>query len=83
MLPLADLYVYGGDEPIPRQITDPAVLKVVDFPIRMPPLEGFARGDWVDIKIDFCFTLTELTVQVSIAGKKLEFTTAFEDTEYT
>ncbi|ORY96856.1 hypothetical protein BCR43DRAFT_458719 [Syncephalastrum racemosum] len=79
----ADLYVYDGDEPIPRQITDPGVFKTVDFPIRMPPLEGFARGDWVDITIDFCFTLTELTVQVSIAGKKLEFTTAFEGTEYT
>ncbi|KAI9490489.1 hypothetical protein BDB00DRAFT_837393 [Zychaea mexicana] len=75
----ADLYVYDGDAPIPRQVTDPGVRKMADFPIRMPPLEGYSVGDPVDIKIDFMFGLAELKVHVFIVGRQIEFVTAFEN----
>ncbi|KAI8148535.1 hypothetical protein BJV82DRAFT_592445 [Fennellomyces sp. T-0311] len=75
----ADLYVYDGDAPIPRQVNDPGVRKMADFPIRMPPLEGYQNGDPVDIRIDFMFGLSELKVHVFIAGRQIEFITSFED----
>ncbi|KAI7847157.1 hypothetical protein BDC45DRAFT_527034 [Circinella umbellata] len=75
----ADLYVYNGDAPIPRQVTDPGVRKMADFPIRMPILDGYVAGDPVDIRIDFMFGLSELKIHVFISGKQIEFVTTFEN----
>ncbi|CDS08435.1 hypothetical protein LRAMOSA09797 [Lichtheimia ramosa] len=69
----ADLYVYDGDNSIPRHTTDPGVRKLAKFPIKMPHLEGFTNGDRVDIRIDFIFGLTELKAHVFIADKQFEF----------
>ena len=71
--------MYNGDAPIPRQVTDPGVKKMADFPIRMPTLEGYAQGDPVDIRIDFMFGLSELKIHVFIAGRQIEFVTTFEN----
>ncbi|KAI8341202.1 hypothetical protein BC941DRAFT_493144 [Chlamydoabsidia padenii] len=75
----ADLYVYDGDDPIPRQINDAGVKKIADFPIKMPHLPGLAAGKRVDVSIDFIFGLTELKVDVLVSGYRSQFTTRLLD----
>ncbi|KAI9320171.1 hypothetical protein BX666DRAFT_1920028 [Dichotomocladium elegans] len=75
----ADIYIYYGDGPIPRQITDPGVQRVIEFPITMPYLEGYKPGDRVDMKIDFIFGLAELKVHVFIAGRQMEFVSTLNE----
>ncbi|CAO3594608.1 unnamed protein product [Absidia cylindrospora] len=75
----ADLYVYDGNEPIPRQINDPGVQKVADFPIKMPHLPGMVAGERVDVSLDFIFGLTELKIDVLVSGYRSQFTTQLFD----
>lgn len=79
---IADLYAYDGDPPIPRQVTDPGVTKIADFPIEIPPLPGVKIGDRVDLRIDFIFSLTELRIEAVVNNnQRFVFTSKFEATD--
>ncbi|KAI8372829.1 uncharacterized protein BYT42DRAFT_578166 [Radiomyces spectabilis] len=73
-----DLYVYDGDGIPPRHITDPAIHKIADFPVRIAPLSGVQPGDRIDVTVDFVFGQTELKILVSFQERRLEFTIKFE-----
>ncbi|ORX48254.1 hypothetical protein DM01DRAFT_1385572 [Hesseltinella vesiculosa] len=73
----ADIYVYDGEAPWPRYIDDTGVTKLVDFPIRMPMIEGAAHGDPIDITIDFVFGHSELQIDVYVHGKHIQLTTLY------
>ena len=75
---LADLYAYDGDGPIPRQVTDPGVRKIADFPIQIPHLPGVRAGDRVDLQIDFVFASTELRIEVLVKGQRMSFTSKLD-----
>ncbi|KAI8077866.1 uncharacterized protein BX664DRAFT_369526 [Halteromyces radiatus] len=75
----ADLYIYNGDDPIPRQINDVGIKKIADFPIKMPYLPGMMTGERIDVNIDFIFGLTELKVDVLVSGYRSQFTTRILD----
>ncbi|CAO3643030.1 unnamed protein product [Cunninghamella echinulata] len=75
----ADLYVYHGDGPTPRQIFDAGVKKIADFPIKMPNLPGLVGGERVDVNIEFIFGLTELKIDVLVSGYRSQFTTRIND----
>ncbi|KAG0167983.1 Heat shock 70 kDa protein 12A [Apophysomyces sp. BC1015] len=68
-----DMYAYDGDYAVPRQITDPGVVKIADFPVKMPILHDLSYGDRVNLEIDFIFGLTELQINVSMAGSRFQF----------
>lgn len=55
------------------------VRKLADFPIKMPHLPTLAAGDRVDVSIDFIVGLTELKVDVFVAGHRSQFTTRLLD----
>ncbi|KAI8578883.1 hypothetical protein K450DRAFT_244957 [Umbelopsis ramanniana AG] len=73
-----DLYAYDGDGPIPRQVTDPGVRKIADFPIEIPHLPGVRAGDRVDLQIDFIFASTELRIEVLVKGQQMSFTSKLD-----
>ncbi|KAM3582850.1 hypothetical protein VKS41_004615 [Umbelopsis sp. WA50703] len=73
-----DLYAYDGDGPVPRQVTDPGVRKIGDFPIVIPDLPGVRTGDRVDIQIDFIFANTEIRIEVLVKGQLMTFTSNFD-----
>lgn len=75
---IADLYAYDGDGPIPRQITDPGIRKIADFPIEIPHLPGVRGGDRVDLQIDFIFASTEIRIEVLVKGQRMSFTSKLD-----
>jgi hypothetical protein len=75
---LADLYAYDGDGPTPRQITDPGIRKIADFPIEIPHLPGVRDGDRVDLQIDFIFASTEIRIEVLVKGQRMSFTSKLD-----
>lgn len=75
---LGDLYAYDGNGPIPRQVTDPGVRKIGDFPIVIPNLPGVRPGDRVDIQIDIIFAHTEIRIEVLVKGQLMTFTSKFD-----
>ncbi|KAG2179930.1 hypothetical protein INT43_003717, partial [Umbelopsis isabellina] len=73
-----DLYAYDGDGPIPRQVTDPGVRKIGDFPIVIPDLPGVRPGDRIDIQIDVIFAHTEIRIEVLVKDQLMTFTSKFD-----
>ncbi|KAF7728940.1 Heat shock 70 kDa protein 12A [Apophysomyces ossiformis] len=74
----ADLYAYDGEGIIPRHVTDPGVVKIAEFPVKMPVINDLKYGDRVDVNIDFVLRTTELQINVSIAGNRFQFTSLLE-----
>ncbi|KAH8556812.1 hypothetical protein BGW37DRAFT_474327 [Umbelopsis sp. PMI_123] len=73
-----DLYAYDGDGPIPRQVTDPGVRKIADFPIEIPHLPGVRSGDRVDLQIELFFASTEIRIEVLVKGQRMSFTSKID-----
>ncbi|GAA5813084.1 hypothetical protein MFLAVUS_006552 [Mucor flavus] len=64
----ADLYASDSDS-IPRQITDrDSVIKLAEFPIKMPLLPNVKAGTRMDVTIEFIFGFTEIKMIVYLAG---------------
>ncbi|CAO3592827.1 unnamed protein product [Absidia cylindrospora] len=75
----ADLYAFDGDGPPPRMTTDPRIIKVGKFPIRMPKMENVRIGEKVRLTIKMHFGLTELKIECIIGeGNIFTFTSAFD-----
>lgn len=53
---------------IPRQITDTGIIKLAEFPIKMPLLPNVKPGTRMDVTIEFIFALTEIKMVVHLAG---------------
>ncbi|RCH85195.1 hypothetical protein CU098_000680, partial [Rhizopus stolonifer] len=63
----ADLYVTDQDD-IPRHITDHAVTKLAEIPIKMPLLPNVKPGTRMDVTIEFVLRSTEIKMIVCLAG---------------
>ncbi|KAI8064183.1 hypothetical protein BC940DRAFT_277281 [Gongronella butleri] len=75
----SDLYAYDGDDDdVPRHVSDYEIEKVGRFPIKMPYLPGYEKGDKVRIEINMYFGLTEIRIETIIADKTFTFTSAFD-----
>lgn len=58
---------------IPRHVTDTdSVVKLADFPIKMPLLPNVKPGTRMDVTIEFVFGLTEIKMIVHLAGTTTE-----------